>query len=322
METFPFVGRTWVWLEGQKTGTAAGGAADIVAGSAGARVYDDILYLAPLNRVTSGARKGELARETHGTRGAVITALRRLLETGEVSSNLAEGALRVAERRAAGDWRELSKPELPPSWGLVAPVALTDALADAIDDALAGGEGEGDITFDVGELELQSATMAGAVDVLETGELQPRLPGAEGVRETEQATPEFDAPFALNAEAAPVPGVQPSLVAAAADEEDPETFFQAALGTLRGFSAHVAPWLTEQERQTIVARRGKAGRRDPSATAASHATSPMRRWRASQTLLVQTGRPVAGGIVLAMRAGRPAVCGPARGAVPTEARQG
>lgn len=37
-------------------------------------------------------------------------------------------------------------------------------------------------------------------DMLDTGEEQPRLPGAEGVREQEHATPEFDAPWSLTAE--------------------------------------------------------------------------------------------------------------------------
>ena len=39
-------------------------------------------------------------------------------------------------------------------------------------------------------------------DVLDTGEVQPRLPGAEAVREQEQATPTLEAPFALTSEVA------------------------------------------------------------------------------------------------------------------------
>lgn len=49
-------------------------------------------------------------------------------------------------------------------------------------------------------------------DILDTGERQPRLAGAEGVREQDLATPELaDAPYALTPEAFEDPGVQPSL---------------------------------------------------------------------------------------------------------------
>jgi GNAT superfamily N-acetyltransferase len=50
-----------------------------------------------------------------------------------------------------------------------------------------------------------------ADDVLDTGEIQTRLPGAEAVRETEVATPEFEAPFSLTSEVAERKGKQTTL---------------------------------------------------------------------------------------------------------------
>jgi hypothetical protein len=59
-------------------------------------------------------------------------------------------------------------------------------------------------------LELPEPTPA--ADVLETGEVQARLPGEVGaVREAEVPTPEFEAPFALTPEAAKVKGKQTTL---------------------------------------------------------------------------------------------------------------
>lgn len=198
LETFPFIERTWNWLEGPKTGNAAGGAADIVAGSAGAQVYHDVRAFSPVNRF-----RGKPAREVRGTRGDVLDAIRTLLETGDVHNNLAEGALRVAEHRDAGRWGDLSAPELPPAWGTVAPVAFTDALSEAIDLALATDaiepEGAVDTSFNVDELDTTAP-----VDELDTGELQPRLPGDAGaVRDVNVPTPQLEAPFSLSAESAP-----------------------------------------------------------------------------------------------------------------------
>lgn len=208
METFPFTERTWSWLgpgEG-KTGNAAGGDANIVPGSAGAKVYDDVRYFAPVNLVTSGERKGQPAKEVRGTRGDVIAAIRKLLDTDDVHNNLAEGALRVAEHRAAGDYADLNHPELPPSWGPVAPVAFTDALSEAIDAALSDSTDQGgDASFDPAQYEP-------AADVLPTGEVQPRLPGDVGdVRNADVATPAMEAPFSLSGEVAPADSQQNKL---------------------------------------------------------------------------------------------------------------
>lgn len=235
LETFPFVERTWHWLgatEG-KTGNAAGGDAEILAGGAGAAVYHDILALAPVNPVTSGRRKGQLARNASGSRGKVEAAIRAVLATRTVATNLAEGALRVAERRAADEWHDLSAPELPRSWGREASRSFTDALAAQIDAAVApeadllGDETaidetaldaiEGSTSIDelnqglFDDLEPGAAAADGQVDTLDTGEQQPRLPGAGDVREQNVQTPTFDAPFSLTSEVAKPKGKQTTL---------------------------------------------------------------------------------------------------------------
>ena len=48
------------------------------------------------------------ARQTHGSRADVGDAVLRVLESGDIHNNLAEGAVRVAEHRAVDDWRLLS----------------------------------------------------------------------------------------------------------------------------------------------------------------------------------------------------------------------
>jgi len=49
-------------------------------------------------------------------------------------------------------------------------------------------------------------------DILDTGEMQPRLPEAGRVRDAEVTTPEFDVPYALTAESASRPAVQPGML--------------------------------------------------------------------------------------------------------------
>ena len=136
METFPYEERTWHWLGPTEklTGNAAGGHANIIPGSGGASVYGDILGFSPVNTF-----KGKPAKEARGSRGDVIKALHKLLETKDIHNNLAEGAVRVAEHRNAGVWTDLTHDftTLPPSWGTVAPEAFTNALSEAIDLALA-----------------------------------------------------------------------------------------------------------------------------------------------------------------------------------------
>lgn len=59
-------------------------------------------------------------------------------------------------------------------------------------------EDGGDATFNPDEF-------TGASDVLDTGEVQPRLPEAGAVREQDIATPQFEAPFSLTADADTAP---------------------------------------------------------------------------------------------------------------------
>lgn len=165
MQTFPFTERTWTWLgpTEKKTGNAAGGAANIVEGGAGASVYNDVLGFSPLNRVTVGKNKGQPAKGVHGSRAAVIAAVQAVLDNRDIKNNLAEGAVRVAEHRNAGIWTDLSHDitTLPPAWGTVASESFTNALSEAIDLATApeadllsdstavDQELEGDTSFDV-----------------------------------------------------------------------------------------------------------------------------------------------------------------------------
>ena len=259
LSTFGFTPRTWTWLEGPKTGSAAGGAAEIVAGSAGAEVYHDIIAYAPVGIVKSGKRKGEAAREASGTRQQVLDAVRAVLRSDRMTTGLAEGAVRVAERRAIDDYSVISRPELPPSWGEPVSEAFTDALSAAIDNELTPvsftddatfepelleAEGDVDTSFNPRELEQSlfedlrpddgtDRLTSTREDVLDTGETQPRLPGAEDVRDREERTPEFEAPFSLTAEAAKPRGRQRELF-------QPERFGLQALGS--GDGGHSYGW--------------------------------------------------------------------------------
>jgi ribosomal protein S18 acetylase RimI-like enzyme len=227
-------GATWTWLADETglKGNVAGGHANKRPGHGGAAVYHDVLAFSPMNVTTSGRNKGKPAERAHGDRAKVQRAIEELLETRHATSNLMEGALRVAENRDAGIYRDLSRPELPPSWGTPVTEAFTDALSEAIDRAEepagnmladAGLEqdavdsAEGDTSFDITEFsqglfdELEPPDPK--VDTLaETGEQQPRLPGDVGdVREKDVATPEFELPFSLTSEVAKPKGKQTTL---------------------------------------------------------------------------------------------------------------
>lgn len=134
LDNFPYTDRTWNEAP-RKSGNAAGGDADIVAGSAGAPVYDDVLGEAPLAKPRNRNGEPTLARQVNGTRGDVAEAIRRALDTNDIHNNLAEGAVRVAERRAAGDWKGLSRPSLPPHWETPRemPADIPQDLSDFID---------------------------------------------------------------------------------------------------------------------------------------------------------------------------------------------
>jgi hypothetical protein len=213
MREFPFEPNVWTpddasgrgWI-----GNAGGGHWHVVAGGAGAPVFDDVRVFAPMNKsprktVTVGFRdtiksiaaahtiepkalakenglkvrdkltegqKLKLPRgegilglaQVNSSRGDVTTAMEKVLASGVIHNNLAEGAVRVAERRAADDYRHISRPLLPPSWGIEAPAELPDQLSAAIDEALeAQGlsaaqleEQGGDDSFDPTEFEQAS----------------------------------------------------------------------------------------------------------------------------------------------------------------------
>lgn len=88
-----------------------------------------------------------------------------------------------------------------------------DLLTDdsAIDESELTSPGAGDTSFNVEEFDQSGLfddekkklePLDPTADTLTTGEVQPRLPGAESVRDQENATPQLEAPFALTSEAA------------------------------------------------------------------------------------------------------------------------
>jgi hypothetical protein len=236
-----FQSRTWTFLgaNDRKTGNAAGGNADIVAGGAGAPVYSDVLDFSPLSK----SNKGEgAAKSVRGTRAAVESAIAKTIDSSLISSNLAEGAVRVAERRAADDYRDIT---LPPTWGAEATPEFVQEISDSIDSALENA----DTSFNPSEFgqslldlltgdgpEGQPATDKVTTDLLDTGEQQPRLPEAGAVREQNVATPAVaEAPFALTSTvAAPervkqaVRGPSAEYLAAKATADDADRAFADA----------------------------------------------------------------------------------------------
>lgn len=98
------------------------------------------------------------AKTVDATRQKVAEAVKKLISSERIHNNLAEGAVRVAERRAIQDYRDISRPTIAPSWGVIADRAFTDELSASIDDAVNEGaieadeqlpEGAGD--FDISE---------------------------------------------------------------------------------------------------------------------------------------------------------------------------
>jgi hypothetical protein len=98
LDEFPFVKRTWNWIDGRLDGNAAGGHANVVGGCGGASVYRDII---------GGSGRA--------TRSDVLLAVRRLI-AGIACTPLGERALEVARLRLRGD-RSVSRPWLPPEAG-------------------------------------------------------------------------------------------------------------------------------------------------------------------------------------------------------------
>jgi hypothetical protein len=88
---------------------------------------------------------------------------------------------------------------------------------------------------------LYGAGTLAAVDTLDTGEQQPRLPGDTGAaRDAEVATPAFEAPFALTSEASTRKGKQTSLFQSAyhGSPHEFEKFSLHAIGTGEGAQAY------------------------------------------------------------------------------------
>lgn len=259
LNEFPATKNTWTWLT-TRGGNAGGGHADRVKGDSGAKVFGDIKLFAPTNIVTSGKYRGQLGNEAAGSIPKVAGAVSRMLAENDVRNGLGEGALRVAERRAIGDYSNIHTPELPPHWGTVADQAFTDELSLAIDDELNAvnmldvdtfereilePEGEVDTSFNVDEFDqslFDDQVPDARVDTLATGEKQPRLEGAETVRDQEVATPAFEAPFALTSEVAKPKGKgnQRTLFQSAfhGSPHEFERFSLQAIGTGEGNQAY------------------------------------------------------------------------------------
>lgn len=265
-ENFPFEKR--VFIPG---GVGVGGDFDeIRAGHAGAPVYDDVLYHAPVNeRTVEGQRVP--AKMARGTRQQVLDAVRGVLATGRIENNLAEGAVRVAERRNAGDWKDLSPTWLPPAWGDAPPPGFAEQLARDVEAATApssdllideGGISEDDLSanvdtsFNVDEFSQSLFPDLQPISPTADGLTQPELPGAEGVQQTEQPTPAVaEAPFSLTSEIAqPRAPAQPGLFERPGAAETKE-FFQ---GGLPAGYARIDPHIAEDERQNMPRSKAQA----------------------------------------------------------------
>jgi len=257
LDTFRYQERTWNWLKpGERVGTVegAGGHAEIKAGAAGAPVYDDVIAFSPVNLY-----RGKPAKTARGSRADVRAAAEAVLQSRDIASNLAEGVVRVAEHRAAGEMRDLSPRWLPPPTGVEASVSFTNALQEDLDRLIDQGpdavepEGPVDLTFDeaIDDL-MQSLFDLEPDDTLETGEKQPRLPGAGEARKVGKADTSFRAPvqatsedFELTPEGAP------------AETEDQGELFQRMPPEVEGFEV-VDPYLAPDERERLTAPHAEA----------------------------------------------------------------
>ena len=180
LQALQFEGRTWTFTDYRSDKT--GGNYEIAAGGAGSPVLDDVLEFSPLSKGQGG--KGA-AKQVRGTRTQIAQAIAKALETRRIKTNLVEGAMRVAERRAADDYREISRPSLPATWGEEVTPAFVDELSTLVDRQIeelgldaAALDGVGDATFDPSTLEQRDQNAdpgdglpGGAIaEDLETGE--------------------------------------------------------------------------------------------------------------------------------------------------------
>jgi GNAT superfamily N-acetyltransferase len=133
---------------------------------------------------------------------AYITSINDLLEELRGAAKLDEPA---ADDQAVA--RAIGMLESSGYWWAESPVSESTHPADA-PDAERETDDLADVEFDLRDFEVEG------LDVLETGEVQPHLPGAGAVRAEEKATPEVaDAPFSLESEAAETAGVEGDLFA-------------------------------------------------------------------------------------------------------------
>jgi GNAT superfamily N-acetyltransferase len=141
------------------------------------------------------------------------------------------GAARL-DAPAADDYavaRAISMLESSGYWWAESPV-VDETPAHPADAAGAETEPDdfADVEFDPRDFEAEG------LDVLETGEVQPHLPGAGSVRAEEKATPEVaDAPFSLESEAAETAGVEGDLFAG--------THARPTFGSKKGMAAPEGP---------------------------------------------------------------------------------
>ena len=93
-----------------------------------------------------------------------------------------------------------------------APLSMRELRRAGVQPGTPWWEDEGDVSFEAVPTSAEPAQPVPTADVLDTGEVQPRLPGAEAVRDVDIPTPEVAAaPFALVPEAAERAQVQPTL---------------------------------------------------------------------------------------------------------------
>lgn len=137
------------YLPGQRRSFTGGAVASYIER---AGVFDDVLAFSPVNK-----RGKEAAKQARGTGEQIASAVQSILSSGAIDSNLAEGALRVAEARSVNDFSNLSHLTMPRPWADVAPPELIESLSAAIDAGLESDTteplGSADTSFDFSQNE-------------------------------------------------------------------------------------------------------------------------------------------------------------------------
>lgn len=222
MEEILPVPRTWL-KDGEKHRLDNGTEIPFVPGAAGARVFEALRGNSKIDRAAvikqlKDVLAGKVAGRNNATGENALTEARRRIASRARRADIiaAEDAERAAFSKAAAAENPIKVDDAPDDSslldGLIA-AAEKGGYKGNLDDLrislgerlsmMAGDEGElSDAASKLGPTwwdELDSAAKVGddVVDVLPTGEAQPRLPEAGQVRETEVATPEMEAPFSL-----------------------------------------------------------------------------------------------------------------------------